>query len=289
MMRMMRLLSIIFCLLFCLLPLTAQAQEEDSVVTLRFYTHPTERYNIFIPQGWENLSTETHAHLVNEALGAEVWAVADDEDALSVVQALAGIDATPLMGDEVTLTTGTWQQWFYLLPDGTATTAFVQQYEGRSYAILYWSRQGAMQFVLRTDTPLQDREGARAVFARMLSLLAVDAEAYGDLVQSPPDIDPPLFAGQYRQGEQFWAVTAERASPSAADVSFAPAPTGTGSTTPSIALTIVRDFFITPETTDYLWLGLAVSLAVIGMFVLWLWVRWRNLERDEEALRAISD
>jgi len=52
--------------------------------------------------------------------------------------------------------------------------------------------------------------------------------------------------------------------------------------------TILLDFFLTPETTDYLALGVVAVVVVIGALLLSLIVRARNLRKDMATLREIE-
>lgn len=42
---------------------------------------------------------------------------------------------------------------------------------------------------------------------------------------------------------------------------------------------------MTPQTADFFFLGLGVSLGALVLYVASMWWRFRNVARDEEALR----
>jgi hypothetical protein len=95
------------------------------------------------------------------------------------------------------------------------------------------------------------------------------------------DVIAPLadggdYAASYLDGDVAYTVFARPSSITTADVLIGRS--DTFKPDHRIALTIVRDFFITPETTNYFLLGLAAVAAVMALFVGLLGARWRNLQ-----------
>jgi hypothetical protein len=278
-------------LLLCLIPFVAHAQDETAPVELSFYNHPTERYNVLIPPGWDNLSSDDHAHLRSPDLNADLYALslpATDTDSTALaVLALAQPDVTadPIPADDVTLTTGAWAQRLFALPNGSAATAFVQTIGERTYAVLYIATDGTSVFVERIDAPIEDEVSADAAMREGLAKLGLT-----DVTLAADDVIAPLadggdYAASYLDGDVAYTVFARPSSITTADVLIGRS--DTFKPDHRIALTIVRDFFITPETTNYFLLGLAAVAAVMALFVGLLGARWRNLQKDEATLRQL--
>lgn len=45
----------------------------------------------------------------------------------------------------------------------------------------------------------------------------------------------------------------------------------------------------TPDTWNYFWLGFGITLVVLALYILSLWARQRNLERDLETLQSLTE
>jgi hypothetical protein len=265
---------------------TASAQEATSEpITLNFYTHPSDRWNILIPPGWDNQSTDDYALLVNEALGAEIYALSapttDVDAALAQAILLFMPDAgpgTPL--DEVNLTTGAWQQRAFQMADGSAAVAYAQVYEGRTYLIIYRNRAGALPFVVRTEARVEDGAGAQAALAAGFAQIGVAA---GDSTGiEAPTVENGYFRATYAE----YSALTRSTSVTTADVILAP--DAAADAAHGIAFTVVRDFFLTPQTDNFLLLGMVVSFGIMALFIASLLIRRRNLARDEETIRALE-
>ncbi|MDX2139097.1 MAG: hypothetical protein SF123_13490 [Chloroflexota bacterium] len=265
---------------------TAAAQETaQEPITLNFYTHPTDRWNVLIPPGWDNQSTDDYALLVNETLGAEIYALSapttDVDAALAQAILLFMPDAgqgTPL--DEVNLTTGAWQQRAFQMVDGSAAVVYAQVYEGRTYLIIYRNRAGALPFVVRTESRVADSAGAQAALSAAFAQVGVAA---GDSTSiEAPTVENGYFRARY---DGYSALT-RSTSVITADVILAP---GDGADAAhGIAFTVVRDFFLTPQTDNFLVLGMVASFGILALFIASLLIRRRNLARDEETLRTLE-
>jgi len=57
----------------------------------------------------------------------------------------------------------------------------------------------------------------------------------------------------------------------------------------SAYFTVLNDFFLTPDTQPYLFLGLGLASAIMLLLLVSLLLRWRGLLRDEAALRELEE
>jgi hypothetical protein len=190
-------------------------------------------------------------------------------------------------GDDVRLVTGSWSQRFFRLLSGAAASAFVQIQAERAFVILYVSETGAIPLVVRTDALVMDTVSAQSALARARGQLSLDLATTRELTLSPSDAATMrTFAGSFATGNQSYAALVRGVSDTAADVLIEPGTAFTGDHT--IVYSIIRDFFLTPDTVSYLWLGLAAVFVVMIGFVAGLIVRQRNLRADEAALVELS-
>jgi len=288
------LIFLILCsLLAAAVGVFAQGEGEDtadSALTLAFYTHPTERYNVLIPPRWQNVLNSRYALLKNEAIGAQIYgtsaATGSIDEAVALALALAELpqDSAPLGAQAAPLTFGPWTQRAYRFEDGRTATAFIQSFGERSYVILYVSTSGVQPLIVRTETTLADEASARAALTHALDALGY-TDATIDSVSASAGTNDSFSAALTIDGAAYSAALT-RDSLTTADVLIAPGDTLDAAH--EDIFTVVRDFFLTPDNGSYLLLGLVVAFGLMALFLLSLVIRGRNLERDEAALRQFE-
>lgn len=276
-----------------LLPFAARAQEETDAepIPLAFYTHPTARYNILLPEGWENRSTAARAHLINQAIGAEVYAVhtADVAPISGTLEALRGLfpdlPEPTLSTHTVTLDTGLWLMSAYTLPDGRALTAYTQvnMVDETAYTIAYVSTAGVYPLSIPTDAgdiasaSGQAASGFTAPDAAPLSTetIALTNGTSWTQTRYPAADDSTITV---------WARPATSAAYYAlVQQGDTVAPGNT------LMYAVLQDFFVTPETTQYLTIGLIAVAAVVLLFALSVIVRYRNLAQERRTLETLAN
>jgi len=276
---------ILLVILLAAFPAFAQ-DPEATAEPLTLYSHPTERYHIVIPPGWRDFSTPTYM-LMEGGIMVRVFArsTRTPEVAVALAESLSmflpGSDIAPDATETLILPNGTWTRVLYPSLEGGALTAYVQSYEGVHYVLMFMSATGARPLVV----PLEDAraDGALADAARAaVTLIASDVtlnDTAGDSIEVLGQAYTPFTA---RDGtltawtrivgsSGYVLVTMNGEAPD--DAAF---------------FTILLDFFLTPETTDYLALGVVAVVVVIGALLLSLIVRARNLRKDMATLREIE-
>jgi hypothetical protein len=261
-------------ILSLLLALPVQAQEATSETTpFVFYNSPADRFHVLIPPGWENHSTDTYAHFVSGTeqiyvLPARTGSTADGmQTALETV----GVTLNPFAESQVRVSNGTWTQKLYAPEDGSAVTAFGQSFEGMTYTIVYVSESGARPLMAQSADTLAGVEAA-------LALIDVES-APDDLAEAPTTQWIDIQADPYR-------VTAR----SSGSATFAFVQPADSDALPDVFFyTMLVDFFVTPETTDYMTLGLAATGIILLVIVGTMWLRWRNLHQDMRTLEQLGN
>lgn len=132
-------------LLGMLLTGIATAQDSDEINT---YTDGENRFEVMVPDGWQNLSTPERANFLNESESADLYILAVDSDELqsgiqaALEQVEAGFDSQPIQSNDVTLPNGnTWTQNVYLLEDNVIVVAIGRQVEMTTHAIIIFTTQ----------------------------------------------------------------------------------------------------------------------------------------------------
>jgi hypothetical protein len=269
-------LSLILLVVFAVTGSVVWAQERIALDA--FYNSP-EGFHVFIPTGWENLSTDAYAHFSNPE--ADIYAVAvPTEDVQAGIQQameliLPDFDGEPSHVSEVILSNGTWTQQIYPTNDTQYLTAYGQVYTGSTYVMLWHSVQPVQPVIVSEEDVQAGMTSALATLGYEVEEPASSEEiTINDqtLTQNVYEGTPPITATGRVRGETTLVMVT----------------TAESEVNPLIFFTMLTDFFITPATTPYLYLGLVatavISLAFIGTLV----VRQRNLQKDLQTLETLQ-
>jgi hypothetical protein len=256
------------------LPVSAQEATEETPAFV-FYNSPNDRFHVLIPPGWEDRSTDLYAHFVNgtEQIYTVPARTENTSEGMNSALKTIGVSSEPIAESEVRLANGTWSQKLYTLEDGRAVTSFGQSFEGMTYTVAYLSETGARPLIA-TGEDLQ------ANLVAALSLVGAQPTA-----DSASETDNG-WTQSAAEGEMSYTVFT-RSSGSSTFVFVQP--TDTAEPPEVFFYTLLLDFFVTPETTDYMALGLA-AIGIIMLVILGtMWLRWRNLRQDMRTLDQLGN
>jgi hypothetical protein len=281
--------KLVMCLWLALLavplsPLLAQPQ------TLRFYSHPTERYNILIPPGWADVSDGQGAQFANETLGARLWAFSlPGEDARAGLEAgaeraLPGSAGSLIMLDTVNLITGEWAQ-AALRGEAASGAIFAQVYQGQTFIVAYASERGVVPLILPLAARVTQADVASSLLSVALERLGLPVSPEIPLTETTAAGGAPTFEAALDLDGQVYNAWLRGSSERTTDVLLLPEGPAADH---AVLFTVLRDFFVTPNTSDYLFLGLAVVAVILTLFVASLIARLRNLNADEAALHRLA-
>jgi hypothetical protein len=267
-------------LFFSVYPIYGQ---ESAGISREALYNSADGFHVLIPQGWDNQSTEAYAHFVHPQTQVNIYA---DSSATTDVQ--AGIDEVvrlvvpdfagePAHTSQVILSNGTWTQNVYQPGDESSLTAYGQVYEGSTYVVVWYSPQNAAHALI---VPGED---AQSAIGEALNTLGYSA-------------GEPTATEDVEFGEQVWTrniyadVTALARARGDSTLVIVDAGTDVEEDTGlPVFFTLLTSFFLTPVTTPYLYLGLAVTAIVALVYIASLVLRARNLRKDMETLEALED
>ncbi|MDX2161874.1 MAG: hypothetical protein SF162_11160 [bacterium] len=288
----MRRRLLIAALLCCVVPAAVAAQEADEAAADRldiatdFYNH-ADGWHVFIPTGWDDRSTPDYALFTADA--GTIFAVGyrGDSAEQAAADALRTAEITvdaPYDVREVNLVNGTWTQQLYNT-DAGPVTLHTQQYEGMQYVLIFRGSPAAHPLILMREGVLENPELAAQAISEAITL-AADTQASPDVTETRLETEGrtiPVTIQTFADGRNAIAL------PRGEAVYIV---TGTGDlaalNAASTYFTVLNDFFITPETTPYLILGIAVAAAVMLILIGSMMLRRRNLLKDEAALRELT-
>lgn len=282
-----RFIQFLLCVAVMLMSASALAQDATPIplnIDQDLYNHESG-WHIRIPAGWTNESTADYARFT---LDGEMIFVSESvennaDDAVRETIGEAGLDAAMESNSYsvLTLNNGQWTQHLFGT-DVVGTprlSAHTQQYEDRFYVLLYITSAGSQPIIVPTDNPAVGVADAIRQYNPTQSVTSADIPVDGDNPQRATyTLD--LSSG----GEALTAIGRTISSSTFVIV-------GTASQADliehSIYFTLLNDFFITPNTQPYLWLGLALGFGVLAILIVSLIVRYQNLKRDEAALNQV--
>ncbi len=283
----MRRLVFLAAALLLLLPLSIHAQEGESTpeanaldINANFYNNAAG-WHVFIPSGWANESTADYARFTHDGrmITVREYPGLDAPAAAAQILVDAGLSAeTPLDQRDLQLSNGTWTQFVY-----SRAVVHTQEYEGTRYAMLYAGDASALPVIVMREGVLEDAaliddgmiEAARLITPTISGAATAETIPQGTGNVTVHTYDGGLTAIGRARGSSVYIVV------------------GSGDTdalnSASVYFTVLNDFFLTPDTQPYLFLGLGVASAIMLILLLSLILRWRSLLRDEAALRELDE
>ena len=273
----------IFCV-FALLFLAVPAVQSQERIALDAFYHSPDGFHLLMPQGWENLSTDTYAHFSDPEADVDIYAASvPTEDAQAGIQEAIGLilpdfDGEPSHVSEVILSNGTWTQEIYRTDDEQYVTAYGQVYDAKTYAVLWSSVRPAQPVIVSDENVQAGITSALATLGYEVNQPTASEEITVNeqvLTQNVYEATPPITAiGRVRGETTLVMVTT--------------APLVESDANPLVFFTLLTDFFITPATTPYLYLGLAATAVIALAFIGSLVIRQRNLQKDLETLETLQ-
>jgi hypothetical protein len=291
----MRKLYIIFLLL--LLPFIAVAQDEEEAETIP-YLELGENFAVSDLPSWEHRVEGETALFTNAALNAQIYVAAyESQDIESMIQ--TAIDAVyqgdlpaPIYSSRIAPKNGVWE--YRLFNSGeTSITAYGMLKSNRVYVILFIENSAdytAYQMAIRSSIP--NAEGAAIHEAiETSSLLAIQQSLNPDFVgeiqaTSNPNSDTETWllseyedniaTASYLKNDIVYVTVLEGNPSLATELSNA-------------FDTVFLGFVITPNNSEYLYLGLGFAGGIMLILIASIWLRYRNLHKDLQMIEQLSE
>lgn len=285
--------ALLVALLVPLFPASAQESSAETISQDAFY-NSADDYHVIIPPGWDNQSTADYAHFVQPDTQVSLYAdaVETTDVQAGIAQALALLpeaDRQPVATSSIILPNGTWTQNIYAPDDGAGLTAYGQVYESMTYVVFWYSPDLAAQPVVVPATDVEEAVTAALGLLQQpagevtpADTLAIGSQTWTRVSIAPASDDTapaaePLTALAYPR-EEFTQVIVRAGAPDA-DVNDAALP---------IFFGVLSDFFITPATTPYFYLGLGATILILLVFIGMMIVKYRNLRSDLKTLETLA-
>lgn len=289
-------------ILILLIPSFALAQEAEPTAEAstaaaaleRFYSEEL-LYGMPIPLGWTNVSdSDAWEHFTNSSGDQQIYAlrVGTSETAAAIQSALEQINPTyavePLETSSVNLTNGTWTQQLFKPSEDVSITALGQFYQEATFVLLYVEESTTAEIIPLIVQSQDVQAGITQAIQRAVDPAFEDSPTETSVIDENPGGEPliqntytlpngDLLIAQGQVRGSFTYVILQRSTPNAlppVDNAF---------------FTAALGFFVTPENSSYLTLGIAAVAVILLLFIASMFVRYTNAQKDialAEQLRA---
>lgn len=269
------------------LPVLAQDEEAEALPVIPYYTSTqgTRQFNLPIPAGWAVDDTHPEYLLFTNAQADGDFYVFHNHisDSETAVQTAIDIIAPEFDGtlrnhSEVSFDGLIWEVSLYDGADGGNISAFSQVRDEDVYTIIYLNPNAQYDFyIYATVGTVDDVIGTLFPEETFVHQTSVDG-LWGQHIYNSESADgetQPLYVLEQGRGDNIYTVVQH----------------GEGETINAVSrslYTMLFGFFITPDNSGYLWLGLAVSLGTILVLIASIFMRYRNAAKDLQTIENLE-
>ncbi|MBL8155159.1 MAG: hypothetical protein JNM70_13330 [Anaerolineae bacterium] len=273
--------------LLIVLPSFALAQESAPQTA---YYNAEARFGMPVPSGYENQTAGDLTHFSNGIGDIYVLQVNTTDLTAGIRAALERIDPAfvtdPAKSSTVNLANGTWQQAIFTPPGGAIISALAQVYDNRTFVLAYVHNQPDTDTLAVIVESADVQAGITDAIQRFIdpafaaepadSTTTANAQGTAIVENRYALEDGQALLAQGSVRGDFTYVVLERGPADglqAVDDAF---------------FTVLLGFFVTPNTSNYLLLGLAVSAIILLGFAVSLILRHRSLQRDLQTIEQLQ-
>jgi hypothetical protein len=282
---------------------TAPAAEDD-LPEIDYIRSPTG-FNVPVLGGnWDNVGDNITARFVNEDINAVLQVTSVDTldvneaivDAISE-QIDGDLPDEPIYRDRISLTSGNWTQVVYQIDDVTVSALGVLRSD-TSYVISLLENNAdadIYEVIVRAPLPESAETIPEEIDPAIGVQVALEALFEDEGFEAEPDTSElaQLPSGQWRRTtyatDDLTITTHSFQFGSTTYVSITDGDTQLSAESADAFATVFLGFFITPVTTNFLWLGLGSTALVFGLLLFSMYWRSRNADKDLELIEQLAE
>ena len=245
-------------------------------------------FNAPIIAGWEDQSSENVAQFHQATAQATIrTAIVRADDAVSGVEQdlrawLDGDIDAPIYQNKVNLADGTWTVLVYQIDGGATASIIARPSESGIIVISFIETQPNARIIMATIAQGDESQGdGKAEMAAALEAFEIADADFGEAETIT------LSSGDWLRQSSATAAVMARVFGNDSYVALA---AGDIEHLPELAdayYTSLSGFYITPDTSAFLWLGLAAAFGILGMLLFSFVWRERGLQKELALLRAL--
>ena len=264
------------------------AQDEAGRSVIPYFQSPA--FNVPILENWEDQSSESIAQFYQPAAQAAIRTrIVRTDDVVSAaeqdLQAWRGsrVEA-PVYQDKVNLADGTWTVLVYQIDGDTTASVMARQDEAGIVVISFVEDHPAARMIMVAIAHSGDARGdARTEMATALE--AFNISSRGDLSE-PQTVMLPSGEWLLQSGEAVSVMGRVFGNDSYVAIAA-----GAVDNLPELAdayHTSLLGFFVTPDNSDFLRLGLAAVFGILGILLFSFVWRGRNLQKELALVQELA-
>lgn len=281
-----RFLFTLFLAIFSIVSVIAQDEEEPPVVPY----FQSSAFNAPIIEGWEDQSTDNIAQFFHADAQATIrtTVINSDDPAAGAQQDLeALLDTeldTPTYSEKVNLADGTWAVLVYRVDDETSASAMARLDEGRTFVISFVESNPDVEIIMTTIAHAEDSEQDDPT-PEIATAIETFTSASLDGLSDPETMTLPSGEWTSQSVDDVTAMGWVFGNDSYLAIAE-----GDIDNLPELASAYnssLLGFFVTPDNSGYLALGLGVvlgTLALLAFSIIW---RARNLQKDLAVIQQL--
>lgn len=274
--------------LLCLLLISGGARASDHEDTVPYYR--SIAFNAPILAGWANQSSADYAQFELAAAQATIrTAIITADDGLAAAQGelgdLLGVGiGQPLYNDKVNLADGTWHVFVFDIDD-TTTASVMARRTDRGFAVIsFVERNPAARTMMVTVTQADDAADVAdpEIGQAALALAGSDLVEFG----APEVID--LASGAWRVFRSPELVAVGMVFGNDSYIALQTGEPGDLAALADAWNRALLGFFITPDNSRFLALGLAATFVILGALIFSFSWRSRNLRQELALIQQLA-
>lgn len=267
------------------------AQEDEELPVVPYFQ--SDAFNVPILETWEDQSTDNHAQFYHPEEQVTIrTAFVNGND--SIAGAKADLEAflgttldDPVYSDSVNLADGTWAVLVYQVDTATTASAMAKRDEGRIYVVSFIETNPDAEIVMATiehteDSPEDDPSVEIATLVNLFTNSTRNAPENMETAELPSgewhiqSYGDDIIAMGFIFGNDSYLALANGANDALPELANA-------------YNTTLLGFFITPDNSGYLVLGLAFVLGVLFILAFSIVWRSRSLEKDLAVIQQLAN
>lgn len=283
----MRSNSILPVLLLALLTVGIVAGQDDDI-SLRYFQ--SAAFNAPILEGWEDQSTEDVAQFYLPTAQTTIrTAIVRGGDAIAAAEAdlarhLAMQIMPPVYQDKVNLADGTWAVLVYELDDATTASVMARQDNSQVVVVSFVERNPAARTVMLTIAQSDESQDA-ATAEITVALEALAGTSLNDLEESE-SLDLP--SGHWTAHKSVAVSALGMVFGNDSFIALQEGEIGELAALADAWNRTLLGFFVTPDNSDYLALGLIVVFVIMGTLLFSFVWRSRGIQKDLALIEALE-
>jgi hypothetical protein len=283
-----------------LLTVVLHAQEDEEELPEIPYFRASSSFNVPVLQleGWQDQSTPDDAIFVNDALSARIHVSAvptlvDTEAIQAAIATLTEGDfGEPLRESRIGISNGTWTQQLFSADDTSISSFALGSVSGnRTFVVtLIEDSPDYNAHYLAIRSPQIDAETTDFAGGIDLAIQTLLGEGRNFELVEHTDLTVlglPSAQNQYSTDNGALSVFAQEFD----DITYATISTGDIESATQLGEameTVFLGFFITPDNSNYLYMGLAAVTIIFGVLIGSMWLRYRNVQKDMALVEELA-